>query len=193
MKLYFSPGACSLASHIALIEEGIEHEAVRVDLSKHETENGDDFYAISPRGYVSAIETDDVGLLTENPAVLTYIADRGDAAPSGGNRYKMLEWIGFIGTEIHGGYHPLFGGDTDDRQAKAKDSLAEKYRLTETLMDGGDFLVGDRPTVADNYLFVTLLWADKFGIELPDALTTFRARNKERSAVRQAMEAEGLI
>ena len=193
MKLYYSPGACSLASHIALIEEGIEHEAVKVDLSKHETENGDDFYAISPRGYVPAIETDDIGFLTENPAVLTYLAERGDAAPSGPDRYKMLEWIGFIGTEIQGGYHPLFGGDSDDRQAKAKENLAGKYRLTETLIDGREWLVGDRATAADNYLFVTLLWADKFGIELPEALKTFRARNKERPAVNQAMEAEGLI
>ena len=193
MKLYYSPGACSLASHIALIEEGIEHEAVKVDLSQHRTENGEEFYAISPRGYVPAIEADDIGFLTENPAVLAYIADRGNAAPSGADRYKMLEWIGFIGTEIHGGYHPLFGGDSDDRQAKAKDKLAEKYRLAETLMDGGNFLLGDRPTVADNYLFVTLLWADKFGIELPEALKTFRARNRERPAVNQAMSAEGLI
>lgn len=105
----------------------------------------------------------------------------------------MLEWIGFIGTEIHGGYHPLFGGDSDDRQAKAKENLAGKYRLTETLMDGGEWLVGDRATLADNYLFVTLLWADKFGVELPEALKTFRARNKERPAVKHAMEAEGLI
>ncbi|MEC7399034.1 MAG: glutathione binding-like protein, partial [Pseudomonadota bacterium] len=157
------------------------------------TENGNDLDAISPRGYVPAIETDDIGFLTENPAVLTYLADRGDAAPSGADRYRMLEWIGFIGTEIHGGYHPLFGGDSDDRQAKARENLAGKYRLTETLMDGGEWLVGDRATVADNYLFVTLLWADKFGIELPEALKTFRARNKERPAVKQAMEAEGLI
>lgn len=192
MKLYFSPGACSLASHIALIEEGIEHEAVKVDLSKHQTENGENFYAISPRGYVPAIEADDVGLLTENPAVLTYIADRGDAAPSGADRYKMLEWIGFVGTEIHGGYGPLFGGDTDDRKAKAKDQLAEKYSLAAELMEGGDWLVGDGPTVADNYLFVTLLWADKFGIELPEKLKEYRQRNMQREAVKQAMADEGL-
>lgn len=192
MKLYFSPGACSLASHIALIEEGIEHEAVRVDLSKHETENGDDFYAISPRGYVPAIETDDVGLLTENPAVLTYIADRGDAAPSGVDRYKMLEWIGFIGTEIHGSYGPLFGGADDAQQAEAKKTLAKKYELAEKLMDGSEWLVGDSPSVADNYLFVTTLWADKMGVDLPQSLKDFRARNMERPAVQKAMEAEGL-
>ena len=105
----------------------------------------------------------------------------------------MLEWIGFIGTEIHGGYHPLFGGDSDDRQAKAKENLAGKYRLTETLMDGGEWLVGDRATVADNYLFVTLLWADKFDVDLPQSLVDYRERNKQRDAVGKAMRAEGLL
>lgn len=192
MKLYYSPGACSLASHIALIEAGIDHETVKVDLSRHKTEKGEDFYKISPRGYVPAIEAEDVGLLTENPAVLTYIADRAGSAPMGLNRYELLEWIGFIGTEIHKAYLPLFGGDTDDRQAKAKDRLAEKYRLAETLMDGKQWLVGDAPGAADNYLFVTLLWADKFGIELPDSLKEYHKRNKDRPAVQKAMKAEGL-
>lgn len=192
MKLYFSPGACSLASHIALIDEGIEHETVKVDLGEHKTEDGQDFYSISPRGYVPAIETEELGLLTENPAVLAYIADKGHAAPGGKDRYKMLEWIGFVGTEIHGSYGPLFGGDTDDRKAMAKDQLAEKYSLAAELMDGGDWLVGDSPTVADNYLFVTLLWADKFGIELPEKLKEYRQRNMQRDAVKKAMADEGL-
>ncbi|MCV0383830.1 MAG: glutathione transferase GstA [Erythrobacter sp.] len=192
MKLYFSPGACSLASHIALIDEEIEHETVKVDLGEHKTEDGKDFYSISPRGYVPAIETDELGLLTENPAVLAYIADKGNAAPGGTDRYKMLEWIGFVGTEIHGGYGPLFGGDTDDRRAKAKNQLAEKYRFAAELMEGGDWLVGDGPTVADNYLFVTLLWADKFGIELPEKLKEYRQRNMQREAVKRVMADEGL-
>lgn len=192
MKLYYSPGACSLASHIALIEGDLDHEIVKVDLAKHQTETGQDFYEISPRGYVPAIDADDVGLLTENPAVLVYLADRSQSAPSGAERYRLLEWIGFVGTEIHGAYHPLFGGDTDDRQAKAKETLKDKYRLTAQLMKGRDWLVGDGPTVADNYLFVTLLWADKFGIELPQALKDFRERNMAREAVQQAMKDEGL-
>lgn len=192
MKLYYSPGACSLASHIALIEGGVEHDKVRVDLGKHLTENGDDFYAISPRGYVPAIRSDEYGLITENPAVLMFIADRTAALPTGENLYRLLEWIGFVGTEIHGGYHPLFGQDTEDRQNKAKATLADKYRLVERLMNGSDWLVGDGPTVADNYLFVTLLWAGKFGIDLPDTMVRFRERNLAREAVRQAMEEEGL-
>lgn len=192
MKFYYAPGACSLASHIALIEGGLEHDAIKVDLRAHRTEHGDDFYAISPRGYVPAIEVEEVGLLTENPAVLTWLADRTGKLPHGTEFYRLLEWIGFIGTEIHGGYHPLFGGDTDDRQAKAKEDVTKKYQLVADLMEDRDWLVGEEPTVADNYLFVTLLWARKFGIELPEKLTAFRDRNLEREAVKEAMKREGL-
>lgn len=192
MKLYFSPGACSLASHIALIEGGIAHEAIKVDLEKHETEHGEDFYAISPRGYVPAIETDEFGMLTENSAVLPYLQSKVVAVPEGEEYYRMLEWIGFVGTEIHGAYHPLFGGESDERQAKAKKTLAETYRLTVKLMDGAGWLVGDAPTVADNYLFVTLLWADKMGVDLPQELVEYREKNKKREAVAQALKTEGL-
>lgn len=192
MKLYYAPGACSLASHIALVESGREFDTVKVDLAKHRTEDGDDFYAISPRGYVPAIASGDFDILTENPAVLSYLAEWTDTAPDGNDRYRMLEWLGFIGTEIHGGYHPLFGKDSDERQAKAKKALAKKYQLTDELMDGADWLVGDGPTVADNYLFVTLLWADKFGVDLPQSLKDFRQRNLARDSVKQAMAEEGL-
>lgn len=192
MKLYYAPGACSLASHIALIEGDIDHEAIKVDLAKHVTEHGDDFYAISPRGYVPAINTDEFGLLTENPAVLSFLAERMGGLPKGERFYRLLEWLGFIGTEIHGGYHPLFGKDSDERQAKAKEALAKKYALVVELMEGRDWLVGDGPTVADNYLLVTLLWAGKFGVELPGELVAFRQRNLERDAVAEAMKREGL-
>lgn len=192
MKLYYAPGACSLASHIALVESGREFDTVKVDLAAHRTEDGEDFYAISPRGYVPAIASDEFDILTENPAVLSYLAEWADAAPDGNDRFRMLEWLGFIGTEIHGGYHPLFGKDSDERQAKAKQALAKKYRLADELMDGADWLVGDGPTVADNYLFVTLLWADKFGVDLPQSLKEFRQRNLARDSVKQAMADEGL-
>lgn len=192
MKLYYSPGACSLASHIALIESGVPFEKVKVNLKDHRTEDGEDFYAISPRGYVPAIVTKDYGLVTENGAVLPLLADRSASPPAGEKRYRLLEWIGFIGTEIHGGYHPLFGGDSDDRQAKAKQTVAKKYKLVVELMDGSDWLVGDGPTVADNYLFVTLLWANKFGIDVPEEMIAFRKKNLEREAVKEAMRSEGL-
>lgn len=192
MKLYYAPGACSLAAHIALVESGQDYEKTKVDLSKHQTEDGEDFYKISPRGYVPAVESDDFDLLTENPAVLAYVADRTGTLPAGSDLYRLLEWIGFIGTELHGGYHPLFGNDTDERQAKAKVALAKKYRLTAELMKGEDWLVGDGPTVADNYLFVTLLWAKKFGVELPEEIKDYRRQNLERVSVKKAMAEEGL-
>ena len=192
MKFYYSPGACSLASHIALIEGGIDYDAIKVDLSQHKTETGEDFYKISPRGYVPAIDVEGLGILTENPAVLTYLAEHTQGLPQGEDFYRLLEWLGFIGTEIHGGYHPLFGQDTDERQAKAKEMLAKKFRLVVELMDGSDWLVGGKPTVADNYLLVTLLWADKFGVELPRELIAYRKRNLEREAVAEAMQREGL-
>ncbi|MGB3739266.1 MAG: glutathione binding-like protein [Pontixanthobacter sp.] len=192
MKLYYAPGACSLASHIALIESGEDFAAVKVDLGKHETENGEDFTAISPRGYLPAIEDDGIGLLTENPAVLTYIADKTSGALGGSGSYKRLEWLGFIGTEIHGAFGPLFGQASDDEKEAAKDKVASTFALTEKLMEGREWLVGDKPGVADNYLFVTLLWAKKFGVDLPQTLQDYRARNMERAAVKTAMEAEGL-
>lgn len=201
MKLYYSPGACSLASHIALVESGVDYDKEKVNLKEHETESGEDFYKISPRGYVPAIRTE-FGLLTENPAVLTYLADQalGDQAvagkaadTSGETRYRLLEWIGFIGTEIHGAYGPLFGGAEGAQADKAKATVAKKFALADELMDGSDWLIGESASVADNYLFVTTLWADKFGIELPERLAAFRDRNKQRPAVRQAMEEEGLL
>ena len=192
MKLYYSPGACSLASHIALIESGTDFEATKVDLSQHKTENGEDFYQISPRGYVPAIVTDEFGLVTENAAVLPYLAQATGTLPAGEAHFRLHEWIGFIGTEIHNAYGPLFGGAEGDAKEKAKDTVAKKYQLAETLMEGRDWLVTDGPTVADNYLFVTLLWADKFGVEVPQSLKDYRERNKARDSVQKAMKAEGL-
>jgi glutathione S-transferase len=194
MKLYYSPGACSLASHIALEEAGADYETVRVDLGEHKTEKGEDFYAISRRGYVPALETSD-GLLTENPAVLTYIADQTGTAPSGADRYRMLEWIGFTGSEVHKAFKPLFmaskAGDASGVEA-AKPEIAKKLALAAELLDGRDWVVGKGPTVADNYLFVITLWATKFDVPMPDSLQAYRARNLARGSVQKAMKAEGL-
>lgn len=192
MKLYYAPGACSLASHIALVESGEPFEAEKVNLKDHTTESGADFYTISPRGYVPAIEADDVGLLSENPAVLTYIANSAGNPASEADQYRRLEWLGFIGTELHGAFGPLFGGAEGEAKDKAKANAAEKFKLAEKLMDGSKWLVGDSPSVADNYLFVTLLWADKMGVDVPSSLADFRKRNMERDAVQKAMKTEGL-
>lgn len=192
MKLYYSPGACSLASHIALVEMGEPYEKVRVDLKTHKTETGEDFYAINPKGYVPTIVDDEFGMISENPAVLICLADRGGVLQSGQGFYDLLQWIGFTGTQIHGGFRPLFGGDDDAHQQKAKDGLAKSFGLAADLMQGNDWLVGDRPSVADNYLFVTTRWADKFGIEVPPAIAAFRQRNLDRRSVKTAMAEEGI-
>lgn len=191
MKFYYSPGACSLAGHIVLEEADADFDAIKVDLKSHRTEDGEDFYAISPRGYVPVIDTSETGVLTENPAVLVHLSDRFNMSPDGVAYYKMLEWLTFIGTTIHIAYRPLFGGAPDDEQDEARATLAEKYRLAIRLFDG-DWLVGDRPSVADNYLFVTLLWAGKMKVDLPERLVEYRARNLERESVKRAMAAEGL-
>ncbi|MBC7986047.1 MAG: glutathione S-transferase N-terminal domain-containing protein [Sphingomonadaceae bacterium] len=192
MKLYYAPGACSLASHIALEENGAAYEAIKVDLKTHTTEHGADFRAISPRGYVPAIYTGETGLLTENPAVLMYLADQGAAPPSGVDRYKMLEWLGFTGTEVHNAFGPLFRGAEGADKAGAKTNVSRRLALAAELMGDAEWLVGDAPTVADNYLFVMTLWAGKLEIELPPALVAFRERNMGRESVRRAMAAEGL-
>lgn len=195
MKLYYSPGACSLAGHIALHEAGVEHEAVKVDLAAHQTETGDDFYAITKRGYVPALETDD-GLLTENAAVLAYLGERFGPKLSDWDRYKQAEWIGFTGTEIHKAFAPIFkaGKGGDPKAAEdARPVVVDKLKLAAELMEGSEWVVGDQPTVADNYLFVMTLWADKMGIEMPEALEAYKARNLERESVRAAMKHEGLL
>jgi glutathione S-transferase len=194
MKLYYSPGACSLASHIALEEGGADYQAVRVDLATHRTEAGEDFYAISKRGYVPALETDE-GLLTENSAVLAYIGDKFGPELSEWDRYKIEEWIGFVGTEIHKSFSPIFaakkGGDPKAAES-ARPKVAERFELAAQLLEGRDWAVADQPTVADNYLFVTTLWAGQMGIEIPEALQAYRRRNLERESVKKAMKAEGL-
>lgn len=192
MKLYYAPGACSLAAHIALEEAGADYDAVKVDLSSHETESGEDFRKISPRGYVPAIDTGDVGFITENPAVLMYLEDTYGSKPEGRDRYKMIEWLGFIGTEIHGGYHPLFGDASDAEKAEARKKLTKKYELAVEIHEGGEWLVGNSPTVADNYYFVTTLWADKMGVDVPEPVKLFRNDNMQRDSVKAAMKAEGL-
>lgn len=192
MKLYYSPGACSMAAHIGLLESGKPFEKVRVDLNTHTTETGEDFYAISPRGYVPAIETKDYGLITENPAVLLYVEDVSGNLRPGKSTYDLIQWLGFIGTEIHGAFYPLFARDDDNHQQQARANLAKKYALAERLMECREWLVGDTAGVADNYLFVTTLWAGKFGIALPTAIGAFRDRNLERPGVRQALQDEGI-
>lgn len=194
MKLYYSPGACSLADHIALHEAGIDFEHERVDLKSKRTEHGDDYREVNPKGYVPALRLDSGEVLTENVAILDWIADQSATLKPQGplGRARQLEALSYISGELHKAFGPLFKGGSDEEKGRAKEQVAEKFRFMAGRL-GGDYLFGDRPNVADFYLFVTLTWAHKMGIEVPDALATFRDRMAARDTVRQAMEHEGLL
>jgi glutathione S-transferase len=193
MKLYLAPGACSLADHIALHEAGLEFDRVKVDLKTGLTEDGRDYARINPKGYVPALEFDDGDVLTENIAILSVIADKApDLLPTGPlGRFRLLEMLAFISTEIHKAFKPFFKPDaTAAEKAAAADQLAKRFAYLAGQMKG-DYLFG-KFTVADPYLFVMCLWAQKNGVALPDPLPAFVTRMKARPAVRLALEHEGL-
>lgn len=193
MKLYYSPGACSLADHIALHEAGLKFDHEKVDLEAKTTESGGDFIEINPKGYVPALEVADGVVLTENIAILGWIADqKASLAPAGDmGRYWLLEMLAFISTEIHKSFKPFFSGAGDDEKAKAKAAIEKRFGQIADMMEG-DYLFGDSVSVADAYLFVMLLWAKKNAIDLPADLAAFHERMMARDAVQTAMKHEGL-
>lgn len=193
MKLYYSPGACSLADHIALHEAQLDFEHERVDLKAKTTASGTDFTAINPKGYVPTLVLDSGETITENVAMLEWIASQDSALGLDGSmgRTRLLEVLAYISSEVHKSFKPMFTGSSDDEKAKAREMVAKRLQL---LADGlqGDYLFGDRPSVADCYLFVMLLWSDKFGIAIPEPLPALRNRMMTRPAVQTAMKHEGL-
>lgn len=193
MKLYYSPLACSLADHIALREAGMAVDLHRVDLKSHTTEDGGDFRLICPKGYVPALVLDDGEMITENVAVLDWIAGQSPVLSVEGpmGRTRVLEALTYITTEIHRAFKPMWHGGDAATQAAAGASVTALMQPLARL--GGDYLFGDRPSVADFYLFVMLLWAQKFGVEVPASLSALRERIRARPAVRIAMTEEGLI
>ena len=194
MKLYYSPGACSLADHIALHEAGLPFEHERVDLKTKTTEHGADFAAINPKGYVPALTLDGGETLSENIAILDWIAHQASGLKPQGpmGHTHLLEALAFISTEIHKSFAPLFHGGGDEEKAKAKDKIAKRLAYIAGTFQG-DYLFGSELSVADCYLFVMLLWAGNNGIDLPEPLPAFRERMMARDAVRKAMGHEGLI
>ncbi len=191
MKLYYCPLACSLADHIALRETGVPFELERVDLRTRRTETGADFRTVSAKGYVPALVLEDGELLTENVAVLDWIAGQHPALSVDGplGRTRVLEALTYITTEIHRAFKPMWHAGGEAEKAAAAASVT---RLLQPLTLRGDYLFGDRPSVADFYLFVMLLWAQKFGVETPDALVALRDRIRARAAVQAALAYEGL-
>lgn len=194
MKLYYSPLACSLADHIALREAGFALDLERVDLKTHRTETGRDFHQVSAKGYVPVLVLDDGEIVTENVAVLDWIATAAPKLSAGGRlgRTRTLEALTYITTEIHHAFKPMWHGGAADQKAAAGTKVTALLALSAADMQG-DYLFGDRPTVADFYLFVMLLWAERFGVDTPESLEAMRDRMRARPAVRAAMVYEGLL
>lgn len=194
MKLYFAPGACSLSDHIALHEAGLSFEHEKVDLKAKKTEHGEDFLTINPKGYVPALTLDSGKTITENVAILDWIAHQdGSLKPAGAMGHThLLEALAYISTEIHKAFKPFFAGAGDDEKAKARETIVKRMTWLAETMEG-DYLFGDTVSAADCYLFVMLLWAKKNDVEAPAKLVALRDRMMERPAVRKAMTHEGLI
>lgn len=200
MKLYYSPGACSLSPHIALCEAGLPVELVRVDLSTKKTADGGDFLAVNPDGYVPVLQLDDGSLLTEGPAIVQYIADQAPAkqlAPANGSmdRYRLQSTLNFISTELHKSFSPLFNpAAVAEWKEAARKTLAERLDHLESRL-AGPFLLGEQFTVADGYLFTVLGWSKyvKFDLAPWPKLGAYLGRIAARPAVQQALKEEGLI
>ena len=200
MTLYYSPGACSLAPHIALVEAGLPFTAVKVDLRTHKLADGTDYYTINPKGYVPFLELPDGERLSEVAVILQYIADRkpGTLAPAFGSieRYRLMEWLNFIATEVHKQFGPLFYPTTPDATKEAqKTKLATRFDHVSKTLAKQPYLTGDAFTIADAYLFTVVNWSGNLGIDLGrwPALQQFQARVAARPGVQKAMKEEGLI
>jgi len=194
MKLYYSPGACSMAGHIVAAEGGLVLELEKVDLKTHKTEGGEDFYAINPKGNVPTLKLDDGSILAENAAVLPFLGDKTGIMPrTGTDYYHALEWIGFVNSVLHRNFSPLFQGAPDDQKAKAKEKILGGLKLVEGALTS-DYLMGNAFTPADAYLFVVLRWARNMQIDLSHLprVTAFKTRMEARPAVQKAMQEEGL-
>jgi glutathione S-transferase len=201
MKLYYAPGACSLSPHIALLEAGLPYDLVKVDLRAKKLENGDDFLKVNPKGQVPVLVLDSGELVTEGPVIVQMIADKAgkNLAPARDSeeRYKLLEWLNFITTELHKNIGPMFSPVlADDAKPFFKDRAMGKFKYLETALTGRDYLMGKQFTVADGYLFTMLMWATdrlKFDLsELPNLLA-YKARVAARPKVQEALTKEGLM
>ncbi|WP_050406360.1 MULTISPECIES: glutathione transferase GstA [Bradyrhizobium] len=202
MKLYYTPGACSLSPHIALLEAGLPYDLVKVDLRAKKLENGDDFLAVNPKGQVPALALDTGEMVTEGPIIIQMIADKAadkKLAPArdSNERYKLLEWLNYITTELHKNLGPMFSPVlADDAKAFFKDRAMSKFKYVESQLAGRDYLMGNQFTVADGYLFTMIMWAsDRLGFDLsglPNVMA-YKARIAARPKVQEALKKEGLL
>lgn len=201
MKLYYSPGACSLSPHIALHEAGLAFTPVLASTKSHKLQDGTDFYTINPLGYVPVLELDDGTRLREGPVIVQYIADQVPLkmlAPQNGSlqRYRLQEWLNFISTEVHKGFSPLFKPNTpDEYKPIARDNLLQRLGWIDSQLADKQYLMGDQFTVADAYLFTVSNWTAPTKLDISGLahLAAYRERVGARPAVQAAMKAEGLI
>jgi glutathione S-transferase len=199
MKLYYSPGACSLADHIALHEADIAFERIRVDLKTKLTETGQRFDEINAKRYVPTLELDDGERLTENVAILWWVAQRQPSLSAAGEfnnpgefgKLRLLEMLAFISSEIHKQFGRVFKPDSDAEASAAREKISQRFQFLSTTMKG-DYLFGAEASVADAYLFTMLLWANKVGLEVPQPLADFVQRMRARPAVQLALKHEGI-
>ena len=200
MKLYFSPGACSLSPRIVLREAGLDFTAEQVDLRSKQTAGGADYRLVNPKGAVPALMLKDGAVLTEGPAIVQFLADLApekNLAPVAGSfeRYRLIEWLNYIGTEVHKGFSPLFNrAASQEMRDAAIATLKTRFDHLARSLEGRDYLMGERFTVADAYLFTVLNWAGFTGVDLAPwpVLKAFHARVGARPAVQQALTDEGL-
>ena len=198
MKLYYSPGACSLSPHIALLEAGLPYDLVKVDLRAKKLENGDDYLKINPKGQVPALALDSGEVVTEGPVIVQIIADKAagkNLAPArdSAERYKLQEWLNFITTELHKNFGPMFSPVlADDAKAFFKDRVMGKFKYLDGALAGHDYLMGKQFTVADGYMFTMLTWADrmKFDLSAMPNLLAYKARVAARPNVQAALKME---
>jgi glutathione S-transferase len=201
MKLYYSPGACSLSPHIALLEAGLPYDLVKVDVRAKKLENGDDYYKINPKGQVPALGLDNGEVMTEGPVIVQMIADQASAknlapARDSAERYRLQEWLNFVTTELHKNFSPLFNpAIPDEVKAFFKDRIMGKFKYADDKLAGHDYLMGKQFTVADGYLYTMLRWADgnKMDLSALKNLMAFKDRVGARPKVQEALTKEGLM
>jgi glutathione S-transferase len=201
MKLYYSPGACSLSPHIALLEAGLPYDLVKVDVRAKKLDNGDDYFQINPKGQVPALGLDNGEIMTEGPVIVQMIADQAagkDLAPAIGSpeRYRLQEWLNFVTTELHKNFSPLFNpAIPDEVKAFFKDRIMGKFKYADQKLAGRDYLMGSQFTVADGYLYTMLRWADGNKMDLSglNNLLAFKDRVGARPKVQEALTKEGLM
>ena len=201
MKLYYAPGACSLSPHIVSREAGIDLEFERADIAQKRTESGKDFWGINPKGQVPVLEIDNGQKLTEGPVIVQYLADQKPGsglvpAPGTIDRYRVQEWLNFVASEMHKTYGPLFRPTTPEEfKVLSREVIGRRIAWLDKELAGKQYLMGDKFTVADAYLFTVLRWSPRVGVDLSKSpnVTAYIERIAARPKVQEALKAEGLL